>query len=158
MRRLRILLVDDEAALRAAVRRIVESAGHSVVEAASVRAAMGLLESEFFDAVLTDLVMPEASGIDLLQALRQRWPGIPGILMTGSRAFEALSEAVRAGATDILAKPTRAAELIDALGRCANRLYPGGALETAAAGHRKKSHRRWVAPEVVDPERRALWG
>jgi PAS domain S-box-containing protein len=100
-RRLRILVVDDEEAVRRAVARILERRGHTVHEAADGEAALAILESSTsaFDVIVTDLRMPGLSGDALLERLKLRTDGIASrvLFLTGdtenSEALRALTDA-----------------------------------------------------------------
>jgi two-component system, cell cycle sensor histidine kinase and response regulator CckA len=109
-----ILLVEDEHAVRSLARRVLERAGHEVIEAASPGEALAHLEAPGADdigLVVTDVVMPEMSGIDLVERVLEKRPELPVIYMSGY----AEDEAVRRGMTDerhrFLAKPFTPAEL-----------------------------------------------
>jgi nitrogen-specific signal transduction histidine kinase/ActR/RegA family two-component response regulator len=100
-RRLRILVVDDEEAVRRAVVRILERRGHTVREAAEGEAALAMLESSTsaFDVIVTDLRMPGLSGEALLERLKLRTDGIARRVLfltgdtTNSEALRALTDA-----------------------------------------------------------------
>ena len=72
----RILLADDDQALRRSLRRHLESRGHVVHEAADGAEAFRLLEQHLPDLLLTDLVMPEHEGIELITRTHRRWPAL----------------------------------------------------------------------------------
>ena len=80
-----ILLVEDEAAVRDATRRMLGRHGFTVVEAANGVDAMDLWERQAgsIDIVLTDVVMPSMGGADMVRALRQRHPGLRVVFMSG---------------------------------------------------------------------------
>ncbi len=79
-----ILVVDDEASVRRAVRRILEQVGFTVREAGTAQEAMNQLkEGSEIDLVLTDLVMPEKSGRELAEEIRGLYPGLPVVFMSG---------------------------------------------------------------------------
>lgn len=84
----RILLVDDEPAIRRSFSLYLERLGASVTAAADAREAMALLEGAGgdFDVLISDITLPGESGISLLSTVRRRWPGLPVILITGSLA------------------------------------------------------------------------
>jgi two-component system, cell cycle sensor histidine kinase and response regulator CckA len=81
----RVLLVEDDAAVRLATALVLEFLGHRVVPAPNVATALQLLQndSESFDVVLTDAVMPGGSGLDLAHTLRAERPELAVILMSG---------------------------------------------------------------------------
>ncbi len=79
-----VLVVDDEDAVRALLRRQLNAAGHSVVEAASGPEALGLIRqfAERLDLVLSDVVMPAMNGTELAAHLATEFPGLPVVLMS----------------------------------------------------------------------------
>jgi EAL domain-containing protein (putative c-di-GMP-specific phosphodiesterase class I) len=101
----RILVVDDEGALLRAIGRRLERQGYSASMASSAQRAMELLEEVTFDAILSDIDMPEMSGIGLLQAVRQRDLDVPVVLMTGNPQMTTAMQAVEHGAIQYLVKP-----------------------------------------------------
>lgn len=85
----RILVVDDESAVRRVVARLLATAGYDVVEAATGEEAMTVLESEPADAVLLDLRMPGMSGQTLFHAIRSQWPTLAAVVIVMSGDPEA---------------------------------------------------------------------
>jgi signal transduction histidine kinase len=80
----RVLLVDDDEAVRRVAAEILREAGQEVLEAANVEEALGLLQRETdLDALITDFVMPGRSGGELIAEVRTRWPHLPILLVTG---------------------------------------------------------------------------
>ena len=106
----RVLIVDDEPLLRTAFRRTVTQAGGSVVAVAGVRDAIDALAHQRFDVVVTDLLMPELTGADLLAHLRVHRPGLPVVLMCGMTEHGVVADAT-------LAKPSSTDELVRTLAR-----------------------------------------
>jgi EAL domain-containing protein (putative c-di-GMP-specific phosphodiesterase class I) len=113
----RVLVVDDEADVRAMVARALAIAGYEVVTAADGREAVEALQATPVDAVVSDVAMPELSGIDLLRAIRKRDADVPVILVTGSPNMETAIDAVKLGALQYLIKPVDMNELKLALQR-----------------------------------------
>ncbi|MES2693683.1 MAG: response regulator [Verrucomicrobiota bacterium] len=104
----RILLVDDDDPLRNILRVTLEKMGHHVVEARNGKEALRLCQAEPPDIVLTDIVMPEAEGIELIGALRRFHSDVKIIAMSGGgrvSAADYLKIARHMGATIALAKP-----------------------------------------------------
>lgn len=101
----RILIVDDERSIRFTLTEFLRRDGHEVESAEDVEAALVLLAAGPWDVVVTDIVMPGASGVDLLRHIRASYPEIQVVVMTGEPTVETASEAVRAGANDYLVKP-----------------------------------------------------
>jgi signal transduction histidine kinase len=100
-----ILVVDDERSIRRTLVRFLSAEGYSVAEAEDVAAARELVSASFFDVVLTDIILPRATGIDLLRELADQTPDTLVIMMTGEPTVETATEAVRLGAFDYLVKP-----------------------------------------------------
>lgn len=101
----RILVVDDEEAMAAGIRSVIEREGHRVDLAASAEEAIGRLRETAYALVLTDVRMPGASGLDLLDEVRRIDPEIPVVLVTGYATVQSAVDAIRRGAFDYLPKP-----------------------------------------------------
>jgi DNA-binding NtrC family response regulator len=104
----RILVVEDDAALRRALARALRDAWDEVHEASSGDAALALLRDgavEPFDVVLTDVRLPGASGLEVLRAARERDPGTSVVMLTAYASVETAVEAMREGAFDFAQKP-----------------------------------------------------
>ena len=109
-----ILVVDDEPAVRELTVEILRRSGYKSLGVPSARHALDLLDEEQFDLLVSDVVMPEMTGLELLYELRRRRPDLPVILMTGgSQEPERTSRAVELGAVALLYKPFSSAELRD---------------------------------------------
>lgn len=102
---LRVLFVDDQPELRRLFRRNLTRAGHVVVEAANARLALDLVQQLSFDVVVSDVSMPDMSGIELLRALGELEPDLPVVLTSGSPEAVAPFEAEEIGAFAYLVKP-----------------------------------------------------
>src|SRR6187399_3165432 len=113
----RVLVVDDEAATRAALQGLLESQGYAVDQAANGAAALERLVELPPDVIVTDLDMPVMNGMQLLQALRERGYDVPVIVATSAAELRSAVEAMRAGATDYLTKPVDFDALLVALER-----------------------------------------
>ncbi|PIE19243.1 MAG: hypothetical protein CSA66_02630 [Proteobacteria bacterium] len=101
----RVLLVDDEPTVLTSLGRWLNHGGYGVLTASDTSGAISVLEQHRVDVVLSDIVMPGAGGMALLDEVCARWPGLKVILMTGVPSVETASEAVRRGAYDYLVKP-----------------------------------------------------
>ncbi len=101
----KILIVDDELLILRIISDILTKEGYDVKTAINYFNASQLLDEEKFDVVITDIRMPEKSGIDLLTHVREINSDIPVILMTGFASLETAVEAVKQGAFDYLTKP-----------------------------------------------------
>ena len=107
----RILVIDDEDVIRALVMEILETAGHEITGAESAESALALLEDHEFDLVVSDVIMPGLSGLELLDAVRSRRASLPVVLMTGAGTYDTLSQALTRGAAGLVTKPFSHAEL-----------------------------------------------
>lgn len=101
----RILLVDDEDGIRKSLSTYLESNGYEVDTAADAMAARKLLGEQSYGLVLTDISMPEVSGLDLLQEIKEGHPGIEVIMITGYLDISFAIQAMRRGAYDFFTKP-----------------------------------------------------
>ncbi len=108
-----ILTVDDSSSMRRMVRAALEADGHRVREAGNGCEALGALEAEPADLVITDLYMPVMDGLSLLLALRERaeYRSLPVLLLTTERAEEVKARVRASGATGWLVKPFQPEEL-----------------------------------------------
>lgn len=114
----RILIIDDEPALRDLFKALLEMHGHTVSIAQHGREAMAILGEHSFDIVMTDVLMPEQDGIETIVQIRGRWPGLRVLAMSGGGHLDAnyyLRVARSLGATSLLQKPFSADELLHAI-------------------------------------------
>jgi two-component system NtrC family response regulator len=101
----RILVVDDDENLRWVLKTQLEDMGYSVSAAANGDEAFADIERDAPALILTDLKMPEVSGMDLLDRVRSEWPEIPVVIITAFATVQSAVQAMRAGAYDYLTKP-----------------------------------------------------
>lgn len=119
-----ILVVDDERPLREFIRELLEEAGYAVTAAPDGAAALRALEQGTFDAIISDVRMPDMDGLSLLRAVREQDLDVPVVLCTGGPTVESAIEAVEHGALQYLIKPVSNDQLLAA----ANRAVKLGAL------------------------------
>ncbi|MBU1070086.1 sigma-54 dependent transcriptional regulator [Myxococcota bacterium] len=117
----RLLLVDDEAAILDSLRRLLERDGYVVSTARSAEEALGILQRETFDLLVTDLRLPHLSGLELLRLVRRMSPDTEVILMTAYGQIEDAVEAMKEGAYDFLPKPVKKAALTKTLDKAMER-------------------------------------
>jgi EAL domain-containing protein (putative c-di-GMP-specific phosphodiesterase class I)/ActR/RegA family two-component response regulator len=117
--RARVLVVEDDRGLLELYADILLDEGYEVACALSGSAALREIESRPCDVVLTDVVMPECSGVDVLRALRERDLDVPVVLVTGSPSVETAVQAVELGAVHYLVKPVERSELLRSVSRAA---------------------------------------
>jgi DNA-binding NtrC family response regulator len=107
-----ILLVEDKESLRHVIRLTLENAGYTVAESADARAAINEISTTRYRLVLTDLRMPNGSGLDVLRAARTSDPDVPVILMTAFGSIDEAVQAMKDGAHDFLQKPVDSNHLL----------------------------------------------
>ncbi len=104
----RVLVIDDEEQVRTLIREVLEGAGHEVMEAGNGREAMKLYEANPTNVVITDLVMPEQDGLEIIRELRRRFPAVKIIAVSGAQQklnLDLLYVAEKLGALRTLEKP-----------------------------------------------------
>jgi putative two-component system response regulator len=117
----RILLIDDEPVVRDLIAEILEEAGHDVTSAESAEQALLLVETLRPDLVVSDVVMPGLSGLELLELVRKRRPGVPVLLVTGAGTYDTLTKALTEGAAGLITKPFAHEDLRSAVTDALNR-------------------------------------
>lgn len=127
----RVLVVDDEPAVRFAVSEVLSERGYEVVEASEGREAVAQLGE--VDVVVTDLAMPGLDGLAVLREARRAFAGLPVILLTARGSERAAVEAMKAGAHDYLAKPFDIDELAHVVANAAEASALRRAVRRAAA-------------------------
>ena len=111
----RILVVDDEDAIREIVSSMLTTAGYQCRQAASGLEALALLESgEEFDMMLSDLMMADLDGIGLLERAKEKYPDMPVVMVTAVHDVSVALAAIRNGAYDYLLKPFEREQLLAA--------------------------------------------
>jgi len=108
----RILVCDDEAALREMLRVLLRRAGYDVITADTRTTALARIAAEELDAVVTDLALPDGSGMEVLSAARARDEATQVLMITAYGGTEQAVEAMRRGAYDFVQKPFRNHELL----------------------------------------------
>jgi DNA-binding response OmpR family regulator len=107
----KILVVDDEQTVCNSVKRILSRRGYDVSQALNVDDAVRLIKEMSFDLVITDLMIPGTSGMELLEIVRDHYPDLDVIMITGYASIESAVKATRLGASAYLPKPFTPDEL-----------------------------------------------
>ena len=115
MSQARILAVDDQLYFRVFLEDLLQESGYEVETASSGGEALEHLQSGAFDVVLTDLVMPEMDGSELVQRIVERWPDQAVVVVTGAADVKTAVDAMKLGATDYLLKPLDKSALLRTL-------------------------------------------
>ena len=113
-----ILVIDDEEPVRIVMRRLLERAGYRVIVAENGRTGLKAFRDNDVDVVLTDILMPEHDGLELIMKLRGEKPDAKIIAMSGggkTGVMDFLDLAASYGASRILSKPVSNAELLEAV-------------------------------------------
>lgn len=114
----RVLVVDDEEAIREIVCAILEAAGYTCKQAGSGMEALALLNSgDMFELMLSDLMMADLDGIGLLERTKEKFPDMPVVMVTAVHDISVALAAIRNGAYDYLLKPFERDQLINATKR-----------------------------------------
>ena len=133
----KILVVDDEPTVCSSVRKILSRRGYDVEEALSVEGALKLMRDMEFDLVITDLMIPGTDGMELVKIIREKYPELNVIMITGYASIESAVRATKLGAAAYLQKPFTPDELA--------RITEG----TLSAGRGRKSASRAKGAEEV---------
>ena len=116
-----ILLIDDEKNMRLSLQSMLADEGYTVDAVESAEEGIKRLTADSFFMVITDANLDGMSGYDLLSQIKERWPGLPALMITAYATPKLAVEAIQAGAVDYLPKPFAPEELLHAIGRCAER-------------------------------------
>lgn len=119
-----ILVIDDEQALRDIIRQILEGVGHRVIEARHGGEGLLKFQQQAPALVISDIIMPEQNGVEMVARLRAERPDVPIIAISGggrARMLDLLDVAKDAGATMTLTKPFRKDELLAAVDHLVDR-------------------------------------
>jgi putative two-component system response regulator len=119
----RVLVIDDEQIIRDLMLEILEEAGYDAVGAPTAEHALELLSDPDFRLVVSDVIMPGLSGLELLEQVRARRPSLPVVLVTGAGTYSTLSEALARGADGLVMKPFSHGEFCDAVASALERSH-----------------------------------
>lgn len=111
-----ILAIDDEASIRFFVGEALRRIGHQVTAVASGQEALARLEQQPFDLAIIDLRLKDVDGMQILRAVRQRWPGTAAIFLTAHGSLQSALKALNMGAYDYVPKPCSVKDLRQAVG------------------------------------------
>ena len=107
----RLLIVEDEETLCESLKRVLVREGYAVDTFNSAEAAMEVFEERFYDIIITDIILPGITGIELLKRIKERLPEQIVIIMTAYASLETAVEALRYGAYDYVVKPVMHEEI-----------------------------------------------
>jgi two-component system, NtrC family, nitrogen regulation response regulator NtrX len=101
----KILIVDDEAAIRSALKEVLEYEGFTISEAPDGETALKMVLKESFDLIFCDIKMPKLDGLDFLSELKKEDIQVPVVMITGHGTIDTAVEAIKRGAYDFIQKP-----------------------------------------------------
>jgi CheY-like chemotaxis protein len=116
----RVLIIDDDETIRSVFSRFLTGKGFEVVVAADGRQGLRSLEEQSVDLVITDIMMPETDGLEVVMAIRGKEPSIPVIAISGgmhAMPMDFLPMAKKFGAKEVLYKPVELDDLLSAVER-----------------------------------------
>jgi DNA-binding NarL/FixJ family response regulator len=117
MKKLSILIVDDEESIRVSLKGILKKLYYAkTAENGSI--ALEMLQNYNYDLILTDIMMEDMTGIELLKNIKEKYSEIPVVLMTGYSSLNTAIEAIRLGASDYLIKPCSKKAVFLSIARC----------------------------------------
>lgn len=108
-----ILVIEDDDLIRRVIVTALEKIGHQVIDAPNGRAGLKIIRAQRLDLVITDVVMPEQDGLEVMMVMKREFPSTPLIAISGAaqNAPLYLGFASKLGATHVLAKPFTLADL-----------------------------------------------
>jgi len=107
----KILVVDDEVTAGRSIEKVLAKKGFHIDFAESANEGLNKIEKGLFELVLLDIMMPQVNGIELLRIIKERWPHLRVVMVTGYPSIETAVEATRLGALDYISKPFTPNEL-----------------------------------------------
>lgn len=133
----KILVVDDEEIVCQSIKKILSRKGYEIENALNVEDAVNKINQTSFDLVITDLMMPKTNGMELMQIIRDHYPELEVIMITGYASIETAVKATKLGASSYLPKPFTPDELAEAT-------------KNALTRRLKKIERQKIEPNVGD--------
>ena len=108
----RILVVEDDAELRGLFRRVLEKNGYETLEAADGQQALDVLDENYVDLIISDIMMPVMDGYELVRSLREADISIPVLMITAKDAFDDMRRGFLSGTDDYMVKPVNVNEMV----------------------------------------------
>jgi DNA-binding response OmpR family regulator len=107
----KIMVVDDEVGICKNVEKILKKGNYEVTHASSAKEALAIMAKESFSLLISDIVMPEMNGLELLKMVKKEWPVTRAVMMTAYASTDTAVKAIRMGALDYIPKPFTPDEL-----------------------------------------------
>lgn len=118
MQKISILIVDDEESIRVSLESILKRNYHNVKVSSSGLIALEMLQKDHYDLIISDIMMDDMNGVELLRKSKEHCPEILFLLMTGYGNLSTAIEAIRLGASDYLIKPCSKKTILSSIIRC----------------------------------------
>ncbi len=148
-----ILIVDDDPRMRESVRDLLGMYGYHCVTAEDGPSALDVLSKGDISLALLDIQMPGMSGVELLQRLKEEYPHVGVIMVSGESTFENAADALRGGAADFIRKPYQVDDLVHSIQRTLHKLRLERAVEQMhrQLGLSEQRHRFIVdnSPDII---------
>jgi DNA-binding response OmpR family regulator len=112
---MKILVIDDEPVVLNSCRKVLEEDGFDVYLVPSADEALKAMKKEVFDLLLVDVKMPKHDGIYLMQKVKEKWPDVPIIVMSGYPTPDTITDGAKMGADGFIAKPFTPDELLETI-------------------------------------------
>jgi DNA-binding response OmpR family regulator len=119
-----ILIIDDEPNLRHSLGLILQRKGYIITTAANAAEGLHLLKAGAYDLIFLDIKLPDQSGIQLLPQIKDLYPDMPVLILTGHATLDTAIEAVRSGARDYLLKPIDPEDIISRVNKVLSEQKP----------------------------------
>src|SRR2546429_1416299 len=129
----KILVVDDEKSILLLLKEALTQWGYQVTTASSAAEGLELLKNGLFDAIISDIRMPDMSGLDLLREIRKQDETIEVVMMTGYPTIASAGQALKEAAYDYLSKPLILDKLRHLMSRMMERKFLRGEIHTLRA-------------------------
>jgi DNA-binding NtrC family response regulator len=113
MEKIQVLIIDDDSSVAAALKVIMEDNGYEAVVAMNAHQGIEQADLRRFDLIITDVQLPDLSGLDVLKILRKKAPEMPVIIITAQSTPEIVKQAMACGAFQLLPKPFLPAEILN---------------------------------------------
>jgi CheY-like chemotaxis protein len=117
----KILLIEDQSFTATIMQTVLKNAGHIVVLAKDGERGLAAFETDRPDVVITDIVLPQMDGLEVIRTIQKHVPGFPIIALTGggnTGLYSYLDKAMELGALEVFRKPVTAEQLLDGIRRC----------------------------------------
>jgi DNA-binding NtrC family response regulator len=117
MEKIQVLIIEDDQSVADALKIIMEDNGYEMVIAINAHQGVEQAGLRRFDLIITDVQLPDMSGLDVLAILRKKVPEIPVIIITAHNTYEVCKQAIARGAFQVLSKPFLPSEILESVCR-----------------------------------------